>query len=153
METHDLGFSLGADGTFRLRPGLVRIPDVSFVSWERLSTNELPDEPIPDMAPDLAVEVLNAGNTVREMDRKGGAYFQAGVRLVWLIDPKKRTETVYTRPGRKSRVPEDGSLRGGEVLPGFSLPLPSAVLFTRGAAAPRPLTRHIFSSDQSRGFK
>src|SRR4030095_9545503 len=33
---HDLGIVAGADGMMRLTPGLVRIPDVSFVSWEKL---------------------------------------------------------------------------------------------------------------------
>ena len=123
LETHDCGYVLGADGTFRLMPGLVRIPDVAFVSWDRLPSHELPPEPIPDLAPDLAVEVLSAGNTTREMDRKVGEYFRAGVRLVWLIDPTARTATVYKRPRRRMTVAEDGSLDGGAVLPGFSLPL------------------------------
>ncbi len=123
LETHDLGVVAGPDGTVRLMPGLVRIPDVSFASWDRFPNRELPAEPIPDLAPDLAVEILSASNTTREMDRKVGEYFRAGVRLVWLIDPATRTATVYTRPRRRTRVPEDGSLDGGAVLPGFSLPL------------------------------
>ena len=123
LETHDLGYSLGADGTFQLMPGLIRIPDVAFVSWDRLPGHELPAEPIPELAPDLAVEVLSAGNTTREMDRKIGEYFRAGVALVWLIDPTTRTATIYTRPRRRIHIAEDGVLDGGKVLPGFSLPL------------------------------
>ena len=51
----------------------------------------LPDDPIFDFAPDLAVEVLSESNTPEEMERKLGEYFLAGVRLVWMIDPAKRT--------------------------------------------------------------
>ncbi len=50
-------------GMMRLMAGLVRIPDVAFISWTRLPHQCVPTEPVPDLAPDLAVEVLSAGNT------------------------------------------------------------------------------------------
>jgi Uma2 family endonuclease len=106
-----------------IAPGLVRIPDVSFVSWERLPGRESPREPIPDLAPDLAVEVLSKGNTKPEMDRKVREYFEAGVVLVWLIDPRKRTARVFSAAGKSTLVRADGSLDGGAVLPGFVLRL------------------------------
>src|SRR5947209_289649 len=59
LDEHDLGIVLGGDGMLRLFPGRVRIPDVSFISWERLPGGELPDKPIAPLAPDLAVEVLS----------------------------------------------------------------------------------------------
>ena len=70
---HDLGIVAGADGMMRLAPGLVRIPDVSFVSWEKLPGRRLPRQAIPDLVPDLAVEVLSEGNTPREMARGTGS--------------------------------------------------------------------------------
>src|SRR5262245_23056526 len=36
LERHDCGFALGADGTMRILPHLVRIPDVSYVPWNEL---------------------------------------------------------------------------------------------------------------------
>src|SRR4051812_10762100 len=66
----DLGIVLGADGMLRPWPGQVRIPDVSFISWERLPNEELPDAPVAALVPDLAVEVLSRGNTKKEIDRK-----------------------------------------------------------------------------------
>jgi Uma2 family endonuclease len=123
LTDHDLGIVLGADGTVRLAPGLVRIPDIAFFSWDRLPGRELPAEPIPDLAPDLAVEVLSQTNTEAEMKRKLREYFKAGVRLVWLVDPPTRTARVYTSPGRSRLVREDETLDGGAVLPGFSLTL------------------------------
>lgn len=119
----DLGVVLAPDGMLRLRPRLVRIPDVSFISWDKIPGGEFPDEPIPDLVPDLAVEVLSEGNTKREMERKLGEYFQAGVRLVWLIDPKSRTVDVYTSPTEFRRFRNGQTLDGGSVLPGFKLPL------------------------------
>ena len=94
LDENDLGVCVGADGMMRLAPGLVRIPDLSFINWDRLPGRESPTEPIPDLAPDLAVEVLSDGNTKAEMARKVREYFEAGVSLVWLIDPKKRTARV-----------------------------------------------------------
>src|SRR5712691_9765395 len=67
---HDLGIVAGADGMMRLAPGLVRIPDVSFVSWEKLPGRRLPRQAIPDLVPDLVVEVVSEGNKTREMGRK-----------------------------------------------------------------------------------
>lgn len=129
LERCDLGIVLGADGTLRLLPGLVRIPDVSFISWDKLPNRALPPEPIPDLVPDLAIEVLSAGNTADEMRRKLREYFKVGVRLVWLIDPATRTAEVYTGARKKTAITAAESLDGGTVLPGFRLNLQK--LFTR----------------------
>ncbi len=123
VRPHDLGIVAGADGTLRLRPGLVRIPDVSFVSWARLPERQSPGKPIPDLAPDLAVEVLSKSNTPQEMERKLREYFQAGVRLVWYVDPEARTVEVFTAVDWSTMLDESQTLDGGDVLPGFVLPL------------------------------
>ncbi len=123
LEKHDLGILAGADGTLRLLPGLVRIPDISFVSWDQLPKRRLPKKPIPDLHPDLAIEVLSLSNTKREMERKVREYFFSGTRLVWLVDPRKRNVCVYTAPDQSHLVTEDQTLDGGDVLPGLHLPL------------------------------
>ena len=123
LRQNDLGLCVGADGMMRIAPGLVRIPDLSFINWESLPGRESPTDPIPDLAPDLAVEILSEGNTKSEMARKVREYFEAGVSLVWLIDPKKRTARVYSSPEKSVLVRADQCLDGGDVLPGFVLPL------------------------------
>jgi Uma2 family endonuclease len=123
LDRHDEGTVVGADATMRLEPGLVRLPDVSFISWERLPNRELPREPVPDLAPDLAVEVLSEGNTPAEMERKLREYFAAGTRLVWYLDPASRTATVYSSPESSVVLTEEDTLEGGDVLPGFRLPV------------------------------
>jgi Uma2 family endonuclease len=122
-EEHDLGIVLGADGALRLLPGLVRVPDISFLAWDRLPGGALPDEPVAGVVPDLAVEVLSEGNTRAEMERKLQDYFKAGVRLVWIIQPKTETAAAYTSPTKSRRVGKEQALDGGGVLPGFSQPL------------------------------
>jgi Uma2 family endonuclease len=119
----NLGHVSGADGMMRLFPGLVRIPDVAFVSWARFPDGRLPDTPIPDLAPDLAVEVLSATNTPQEMLRKRREYFEAGVKLFWSVDPQNRVVTVYASPEDGQEFGEFDTLTGGEVLAGFSLPI------------------------------
>jgi Uma2 family endonuclease len=123
LERHDLGVVIPADGPLRLWLGLVRIPDVSFVSWDRIPGEKFPDNPIARLIPNLLVEVLSKSNTKREMERKLREYFQAGVQLVWLIDPRTRTAQTYASPHQMKRIDKDGTLDGGAVLPGFKLSL------------------------------
>jgi Uma2 family endonuclease len=124
LENHDLGKVYGADNPVGLMPSLVRMPDVCFVSWERLPVRgEEPGDPIAKWTPDLAVEVLSKGNTTQEMARKLAEYFEAGVRLVWYVDAKKRTVQVFTSPEHSRVLSEKHTLDGGEVLPGFTLPV------------------------------
>jgi Uma2 family endonuclease len=123
VEQHDLGIVAGADGMLRLAPGLVRISDVSFVSWDQLPQRHIPRQPIPDLAPALVVEVLSEGNTAREMDQKLLEYFSAGVRLAWYVLPDLQQVHVYTAPDRREVITADHTLHGGEVLPGFTLPV------------------------------
>jgi len=118
-----LGVALPADGMLRLSPGLVRIPDVSFVSWDRLPGRRISREPIWGLAPDLAAEVLSRSNTPQEMQRKLDEYFDVGVRLVWYVYPESRTIEAYTAPDRPMVLGEKDVLKGGDVLPGFELSL------------------------------
>jgi Uma2 family endonuclease len=90
VRPRNLGMVSAPDGTMRLFPGLVRIPDVAFISWDRFHSRRQPAEPIPDVAPNLAIEVLSRSNTPGEMDRKREEYFAAGVLLVWEVDPEDR---------------------------------------------------------------
>jgi Uma2 family endonuclease len=130
VEPNDLGVVAGADGTVKLFPGQVRIPDVAFFSTAKLPNGELPAEPIPELVPDLAVEVLSKTNSRGEMLAKLKDYFFAGVRLVWYVDPEAKAVEVYTTPDRVTRLTEADALTGGDVLPGFALPV--AQLFARG---------------------
>lgn len=123
LVTNDLGNLAGADGTMRLMPRLVRIPDVSFVRWDKLPGRTLPVEPTPDLAPDLAIEILSEGNTPGEMARKRKEYFFCGTLQVWLVDPQKRLVLVYVSPDEGVAHSEADTLDGGSVLPGFTLPV------------------------------
>jgi Uma2 family endonuclease len=129
VEADGLGVILGGDGEIRLKQGLVRKPDVTFIPWESFPGGEFPDEAFWTVAPGLVVEVLSPTNTAKEIDRKLAEFFAAGCKLAWVIDPPTRTAKVYTSAKRFKVLDETGVLDGGRVLPGFTLPL--ADLFAR----------------------
>jgi Uma2 family endonuclease len=118
-----LGLVAGPDGMMKLSSGLVRIPDVSFVSWKDIPGGKVPKEPIPMLAPTLAVEVLSESNTPAEIKRKRREFFKAGTSLMWVVDPKTRTVTVWTSVRKSVELAESDTLDGGTVLPGFKLSL------------------------------
>lgn len=123
VEAHRLGVVVGEQGLMKLSPGLIRAPDVSFVSWSQLPEGHISDEPVPGLFPDLAVEVVSKGNTRREMARKRREYFAAGTRLVWMVYPKTRTVDEYVAPDEALTLGEGDTLAGGDVLAGFTLPI------------------------------
>lgn len=116
-----LGAVLGSDGMLRLFPGLIRIPDVAFLSMEKFPRGRFPRYKAPPLAPDLAVEVLSESNTKKEMAEKLRDYFASGSRLVWYVDPERREFTVFTSPTDSRVIAEQGTVDGGQVLPGFTL--------------------------------
>jgi Uma2 family endonuclease len=102
---------------------LQRRPDVAFVSYARWPTPVVARESAWDVVPDLAVEVVTPSNLAEEIDSKITDYFQAGVRLVWVLYPDSGRVYVYQSPTQVSIVERTGTLDGGEVLPGFQLPI------------------------------
>jgi len=116
-----LGLVSGADSTMRMRSGRIRLPDVAFVSKERVP---LVLKPVPDLSPDLAVEVLSESNTADEIKQKLREYFQSGTRLAWIVDSQPETAAVYRNPDSPVAVIDSsGRLDGEEVVPGFSVAL------------------------------
>ncbi|HUG94031.1 MAG TPA: Uma2 family endonuclease [Planctomycetaceae bacterium] len=139
VDPRQLGLILGTDGLIRLMPNLVRIPDVSFVSYERLRGRDfdaLLEDALMDSAPDLAAEILSRSNTRKEMQRKLEEYFDCGVRLVWFVDPKKQHVRVYTSLSECTTLRKSDVLDGGKVLPGIRLKLTE--LFINPLAPPDP---------------
>jgi Uma2 family endonuclease len=121
VKRHALGLVAGEGGMVQLAINLVRIPDVSFISWARLPGGEVPEEPAPLLVPDLVVEVIGRSNTAKEMAEKLREYFEKGVRLAWYVRPKSRVVDVYTAPDHFTRLTVSMRLDGGDVLPGFSV--------------------------------
>jgi Uma2 family endonuclease len=125
LDRNPLGIVIGPDGPIRIESRVIRMPDVSFLSWEHLPGGEMPAGPVMEAVPDLAVEVISRGNRPGEMGVKLQEYFRRGVRLVWYIDFKKRTARAYSGVDDFTVIPTSGTLDGGDILPDFSVKLSS----------------------------
>jgi Uma2 family endonuclease len=123
LDKHPIGILTGEEGPYLLLPENVRKPDVAFLSFSRLPDGKLPRTGACPIAPDLAIEVLAPSNTKGEMDLKLKQYFKSGVRLVWHIESELRTARTFTAVDDWEDLGPEGILRGGDVLPGFELPL------------------------------
>ncbi|MCC6314275.1 MAG: Uma2 family endonuclease, partial [Thermomicrobiales bacterium] len=119
-----LGRVYGADSGFVLFPDqeTVRSPDAAFVSYEQFPSDERP-RGFLRLAPDLAVEVLSPSDRIADALAKIAMHLDAGVRLVWLIDPARRSVTAFTPDAPPTVLPPGATLDGGEVLPGFAVPV------------------------------
>jgi Uma2 family endonuclease len=117
------GLAFDSSTGFKLPNGANRSPDASWVSRQRLvALNPDPAKFLP-MAPDFAVELRSANDSLKTLQQKMQEYIDNGVRLGWLIDPQNQRVEIY-RPNRDIEVLQSPtSLSGEDVLPGFVLDL------------------------------
>ncbi len=111
---------VAADSWIELAPGIVRAPDVAYIPRERLS-NVDPKHALK-VVPALAVEVLSAYSTAREMSRKIQQYRDAGIELIWVVDPDKCEVDIHSSLPLKT-LRKDGTLSDDKILPGLSIPI------------------------------
>lgn len=111
------GFKLASD------PDTVRGPDIAFISESRLPHPE--PRGFPDLAPDLAVEILSPSDRPGEVLGRVGDLLAGGTTLVWVIDPDRRRARVYRADGSEDIVTAEQMLDGEAVVPGFTCPLAS----------------------------
>jgi len=116
----DLGWLFSQDTGFKIEsdPDTVRAPDVAFVSKERQPA--IPRRGYAPFAPELAAEVLSPDDRPGEVLSKVGDWLDAGVHIVWVIDPTRREARIYRADGTQSTIRESNALDGETVLPGFS---------------------------------
>jgi Uma2 family endonuclease len=121
---NDLGRLVAAETGFILRrnPDRVRAADLAFICKDRVPEGGLPKKFIP-FAPDLATETVSPSDTMEEVEEKVLDWFKAGTRLVWVLIPKTRTVRVYRSPTDLTILTDQDELDGGDVLPGFRLPV------------------------------
>ena len=129
VRAHRLGRVLG-EMIFRIDQAkdLQRRPDVAFISHARWPVQrKAPKVAVWDMVPDLAIEVVSPSNTANHVHEKIHEYFEAGVNRVWVIYPGQKEIYVYASPARIQVLQLGEELDGGDLIPGFRLPL--AALF------------------------
>lgn len=123
IRTANLGRLLGESSLLRLAPGVIRSPDLSFVTNQQLTQLPPSQGRIWELAPALAVEVISQGNTAEEMRAKLRDYFTHGVREVWYLYPAEQAVHVFADVASVRVVTAPGILRESAVLPGFELDL------------------------------
>lgn len=108
----------------RSDPGKQRRPDLAYISANRWPlTQRAPDTDPWPAVPNLAVEVLSPNDRIQEVESKIHEYFEAGVELVWVVNPRQETVSSYTSPRQVTILGKADTLSAGEVIPGFALPL------------------------------
>jgi len=127
-----LGVVTGPEGAYRLNEHLVRFPAIAFCAAGTYRGDVTPGEAAAGIIPQVVAEITN-GSTPAELDRRIGDYFDAGVKLVWVIQLERRTATAHSSPKKSQAIPASGSLDGGRLIRGFTLPL--AKLFGHFSAA------------------
>jgi Uma2 family endonuclease len=103
-------------------PLVLRSPDTGFIRADRLPLDQIPRGYIR-VVPNLIVDVRSPGDSRPAMMAKGKMWLEAGATLVWLIDPITELATVLDRSGEPREFTPDDTLDGGDVLPGFQLPV------------------------------
>jgi Uma2 family endonuclease len=128
VKAHDLGDVFGSNQMYVLPLGGTksrkRSPDLSFVAKGRMTPAGVlvRDATFPEVAPDLAVEVISPTERPSVYLGKVADYQKAGVKLLWVIDPQHREATIYcplSDAGDPILIGADGVLDGLEVIPGF----------------------------------
>jgi Uma2 family endonuclease len=120
VDAHHLGTVLTPAGFWLARdPDTVREPDVAFISAERVALSGIPDGFWPG-PPDLAVEIRSPDDRLSEIAAKVRDYLARGVRLVWVVDPKKKTVTVHRSKSQPVILEIDDEIDAAEVVPGFA---------------------------------
>ncbi|HEX5886165.1 MAG TPA: Uma2 family endonuclease [Pyrinomonadaceae bacterium] len=122
VSTKKLGIVFLAETGFILErnPDTVLAPDCSFIRSERLSN--LPDGYL-EIAPDLVVEITSPSQSRPKMEIRASQWLEYGVLEVWLVDPKTRTINVRRVTGKDEVLREGDDLIGGNIVPGFRIPL------------------------------
>jgi Uma2 family endonuclease len=120
VKAHGLGRVLTGEPGFILArdPDTVLAPDVAFVRKERLAAEPIGDGFVSG-PPDLAVEVLSPGDRMAEAREKAKAWLAAGAAMVWVVNPARRTVTVYRPSAGPKTLTEADELDGQDVVPGF----------------------------------
>jgi len=111
---------VAADTWFEFGPHTVRAPDVAFIPADRLS--RIDPKHALKVLPSLVAEVLGPSPSGRDVSRKVQQYRQAGIPLIWVVDPDRFEVDVYSDGPMRTLTIED-ALDAPGILPAFSLPL------------------------------
>lgn len=122
-EKPGLGEAFGEVGVIlRRNPDTVRAPDAAFVLKRSLPVRMSPEGYL-ETIPELVVEVRSKNDSLPELRAKADEYLDAGVQIVWLVDPASTTVTVCRAKQSPRKLGVGDVLKAEGVIPGFRVPV------------------------------
>ena len=121
-DAHQLGDIVGPDAGFVIFPdeNTLVAPDVGFIASHRVPP-AADQEHFARLAPDLVVEVMSPSDRMTDALRKVNLYLEAGVAIVWLVEPGPRTITIFRPDRAPHRLAGNESIAAEAMLPGFQM--------------------------------
>jgi Uma2 family endonuclease len=120
----ELGLVLFAGLRVQLRPGMIREPDLVFISKDNFRHRGSRYW----TGADLVMEVVSPDDASRrrDLEQKVAEYADAGIREYWIVDPKEETIQVLTLAPETHSFTKSGNYAAGQSatskqLPGFAL--------------------------------
>lgn len=115
-----LGYCLSHDSSIltERNPDTVRGADLAYYTEARWPRSRV-SRALPPVPPDLVVEVVSPGSRPGAMLQKVSEYLNAGVALVWVVDPKSRTVAMYRPDAAPVVLAEDQTIEDLPELPEF----------------------------------
>jgi Uma2 family endonuclease len=104
-------------------PAKVRKPDTAAILLNRMSLEEAQEQGHSLVRPDLAVEVISPNDLAYEINTKVREFLEAGVPLVWEVNPQTREIVIHRQDGSVSKVRQHEEITGEDVLPGYHRPI------------------------------
>jgi Uma2 family endonuclease len=124
VDADNLGIVFGAETGFKLAsdPDTVLGPDVAFIARDRVPKGKFSAK-YWDVVPDLVVEVVSPSDRYTEVDEKVAEYLAAGVRVVIVLNPRRKSAAVHRGDLTVRIFQENETLLCEDVVPGFKLDL------------------------------
>ncbi len=124
LKTNPIGIVTTGDTGYILsrNPDTVRAPDVGFISNER-AARDTDTKQYWTIAPDLAVEIVSPSDVLYEVEEKIQDFLDAGTLIVWLVNPRRHTVTIYEKDQNPVVLREKQNLAAPGILSGFQLPI------------------------------
>lgn len=121
----DLGWVFGPGLGYHCfrNPNTVLRADASYISLARMPVESYEDEGHCTTVPDLVAEVVSSNDLSHEVDQKREQWLDAGVKLVWIVQPETKTFRVHNADGGYAFLKQADTLTAEGVLPGFSVPV------------------------------
>ncbi len=111
----------------------VPVPDLTYLSYERLGDRTLGNEACP-IPPDLVVEIVSPGQSFGEIVQKATDYLKAGVGRVWIVEPEAQSLTIFCAEALPQTYRDDAPI-ADPALPDLTLTARS--LFQRAGLSPK----------------